>query len=1431
MSPLSATKLAVHHHLSCDLYLHNVYYGRNKSSEGQDPSELSRANFERGIDWEQSCLFPFLDRENLLLTIPPTPVDAATLIAHIEADDRDHFFVAGTAWWPPAELKQRFLEVGCTDPVEFGLAKPDLLEITRSPRGVTWKVVDAKASKSVKTSHHVQIYFYTLCLSYLLPQPYFQPAGSAAIWLPPADGFDLESSLPSFDDLKSINISLLAPSLDDFLFRRLPKVLSLPRDSVDWHFNPLCRGCDFNASCKQRTIENGELGSMPNISLDEVRSIRTLLGISRGTAGRESAEPATTDIEDLHLLMANGDKLKEIEKSFPSTVKRVKRILAISTRASRVSPALEAARTKEIKVIPRRNFTCPRREDIAVVISLIADPSSSMRGIAAFCVSVFSSIPSFQPEPAHGNESELIPTLTSILRHILTLNSTVQPTPLTQFYVFSAGEQAALQAHLIDKALTASISSQDLRLCIGALAQGASLLQTTFQPLLLSGALLDFMAKGKRSKAELQTCLERMELPITGTVEQLRQRIQDEVRRLLAEGGRVNSGDDRRTELGQLPRVVVLKKEIENLLALPIPGSWDLPECAAVLLSPSSLDRKCPSDEDVFNTYRNSRNSELLEDTLAQRNSSIYAVLQNMRKRISSSGAQLLVNDARILTSNFMDICKEDNLRKLFFMQQFEVLAKLSELWKARIQGCPDAPVLEYRATIQGAKGLEHVFHLVSGVLDMSAGDKDKSFFDYIMTEDEAGQDTESGIPVEALYDDLSVSGLMFPLNRYTKPKWDTQHPAVQRKLLVADLRDIAVDGNKTKVTVQTWGGWGVQLFAGHHYRLSPRLVDFNITKILSTLLELDMRAVTSPEFRADVPFLQLILNPKSFGEDPELIESGKQLVKVENRIQSLFRELRNLDGLEKAAGSLVLKPSQHQAVQRILSSRLSVLWGPPGTGKTYTIALALLRLLEVQFQPREKKRSIVFITAMTHAAIEAVLNKLSFLKGCYSAIDSLPAEWLEHVRIEHVLKGNDHPGPSKSAPSDSLLYAGTVYQLYNFTKRHAFEVDCVVIDEAGQLALSSAALVLRSLAPAGRIVIAGDSEQLAPILTAQYPQLKSRLLFGSILDCLMHASKLPGPGRKDSQPPPSPTLSEFSVASSSQGTIVQLTENFRLNPDLGEFVSTIYSRAFKPQKVQAKQLATQLKSIERDIGKDLGVEPQVLRDVQDFLLALSDVMLRKPQKVLRPPPIAAIRGSTVDASSELLAPTPISLALLRLQTESIQSEGVGYEAHVRGEAALAAALITSIQRCSPGEDIFVATPHRIQRQAVRAALERARLSEVTRKLEGLGLETPADESRPGKVTVDTVERLQGSEAAFVICLFSLPPSANSNLGFLLERRRLNVAISRAKTLCILVASSGVLRPPVSVLANEETAKGYTFLRAFEDRAWSSVITVDLDRF
>lgn len=69
----------------------------------------------------------------------------------------------------------------------------------------------------------------------------------------------------------------------------------------------------------------------------------------------------------------------------------------------------------------------------------------------------------------------------------------------------------------------------------------------------------------------------------------------------------------------------------------------------------------------------------------------------------------------------------------------------------------------------------------------------------------------------------------------------------------------------------------------------------------------------------------------------------------------------------------------------------------------------------------------------MTHAAIRAYLSKLNYLLECYRGIGSYPASWIHDLRIEHVLKGNDHPGPMKADPSAKLLYAGTVYQVCSF--------------------------------------------------------------------------------------------------------------------------------------------------------------------------------------------------------------------------------------------------------------------------------------------------------------------------------------------------------------------------------------------------------------
>lgn len=188
-----------------------------------------------------------------------------------------------------------------------------------------------------------------------------------------------------------------------------------------------------------------------------------------------------------------------------------------------------------------------------------------------------------------------------------------------------------------------------------------------------------------------------------------------------------------------------------------------------------------------------------------------------------------------------------------------------------------------------------------------------------------------------------------------------------------------------------------------------------------------------------------------------------------------------------------------------------------------------------------------------------------------------------------------------------------------------------------------------------------------------------------------------------------------------------------------------IYSRRFKPQKVQARQLAAALSLVSSDRDKEFGLEPKILVQVQNFLTALSDVMYRRPQRVLASPEIEpASMESKLDGplhSSPLHR--PVSLALVRLKTWSSNTDHIAYELHVNREAALAAALVASLQRCSPDDDIFVATPHRIQREAVKTALSRVRPDDNLLR-QAFGRLQHGPQIEQAKVTVDTIERLQG---------------------------------------------------------------------------------------
>lgn len=283
------------------------------------------------------------------------------------------------------------------------------------------------------------------------------------------------------------------------------------------------------------------------------------------------------------------------------------------------------------------------------------------------------------------------------------------------------------------------------------------------------------------------------------------------------------------------------------------------------------------------------------------------------------------------------------------------------------------------------------------------------------------------------------------------------------------------------------------------------------------------------------------------------------------------------------------------------------------------------------------------------------------------------------------------------------------------------------------------------------------------------------------------------------------------------------------------------------------------MKSHADDLARELRLwldsthsDDMVKEQARRFLLSLANAMDIKSSRStdLRPPRVPPT-GQVAKGDGGQLT----SLALIRTR---FSVSHLPYESHVEAEARLAAALVLLLQDTfGVDKSIFVATPHRIQRTAVRQALkmsgqaiaqgpapdgEQDEMDNLTGLMEGLKVSH-------SNLRVDTVERLQGTpvwssllshcnliatligaEASFVIFLLSHThtPSLSSHVGFLLTRRRLNVGISRAKSLCIVISSREVLNPGIEVLANPDTRDGLEFLRAYEDRAWSGDIDLNV---
>ncbi|MEU2348009.1 TM0106 family RecB-like putative nuclease [Modestobacter sp. NPDC049651] len=360
---------------------------------------------------------------------------------------------------------------------------------------------------------------------------------------------------------------------------------------------------------------------------------------------------------------------------------------------------------------------------------------------------------------------------------------------------------------------------------------------------------------------------------------------------------------------------------------------------------------------------------------------------------------------------------------------------------------------------------------------------------------------------------------------------------------------------------------------------------------------------------------------------------------------------------------------------------------GPPGAGKTYTGARAVLDLV------RAGRR--VGITAHSHKVVGNLLDAVM----AAARAEGVPLRALQKADEHQRCASTDVSCTNDNAAVVAALDAGDVDVVagtsWLFARPDlAGRLDVLVVDEAGQLALAPTLVVSRA---ARNLVLLGDPQQLRQPGRGIHPE-------GADVSALQHV------------------IGGDDVLPADRG--VFLDRSWRMAPALCRVVS--------------------------DLSYD---------------------------GALQPAPVTA--ANVLDAPQRWAAPAGIGWV-------PVVHEGNG--AASREEAAVVAELVADLMgrrwvaegraRVVGQADVLVVTPYNAQVNQVRSALAAAGLA---------------------RVEVGTVDKFQGREAA--VAVFTLAASSGAHvprrLDFLLDRHRLNVALSRAKTVAYLVGSPALLTSPV----------------------------------
>ncbi len=427
------------------------------------------------------------------------------------------------------------------------------------------------------------------------------------------------------------------------------------------------------------------------------------------------------------------------------------------------------------------------------------------------------------------------------------------------------------------------------------------------------------------------------------------------------------------------------------------------------------------------------------------------------------------------------------------------------------------------------------------------------------------------------------------------------------------------------------------------------------------------------------------------------------------------------------------LNESQTSVFKHSFENRVTLLWGPPGTGKTTTLAAIVLGWIENAIANNTNIN--IGVGSSTWTAIDnlladilVVLEKREAEKGnfgnpinIYRIRSSSGNPFVHHKIQDTVVYSNEARNLKRELDNNtSISICGSTWkQYYNLSKSDRRSdasdkkwFDLLLIDEASQVKVEHAAAYFLNMKLEGHLVLAGDDKQLGPIHGFQMEDNSDGLY-----DCIY--SYMKDTHRVEPQ------------------TIV---DNYRSNWNINEWPN----RRFYNGKLTSKN-PENLLQIELPHSKPQNWPADLIWN--DEYLSILD-----PQK-----PIIVIT-----------------------YPHSIHTVSNIFESQIT--AALCCLYKLTLGNDFKSDDfinnrIGIVTPHRAQRSQIQNLL------------------LESDIELNDRSFIDTVDRFQGQERDLVIASYTVSDKdfVASEESFILDPRRFNVSLTRAKSKFIMIVSDAII--------------------------------------